>query len=54
MLSVPAVVRIRIDFEDRFDEMSDLLIALDLVQIRSDAGVGSAAYFVFVEVPAVH
>ena len=50
MLSIPVVVRI--DFEDRFDEMSDLLIAL--VQIRSDAGVGSAAYFVFVEVPAVH
>ena len=43
MLSVPVVVQIH--FEDRFNEMSDLLIAV--VQIQSDinAGVGSAAYF---------
>ena len=50
MLSIPVVVQI--DFEDTFNEMSDLLIAF--VQIFSDACVGSAAYSVFLKVPVVH
>ena len=50
MLIVPVVVRI--DLEDWFNEVCNLLIAL--IEIWSNTSVGAAHYFLLLKVPVIN